>query len=151
MEKKNEIKEEKEKKKEKEIKENNKENKNKQETNKIKEKNDKEIKQLKRPSAWIFLEGDNLFGFHLTFVLMIVIPISTFFIVRNILRRFNFSENQQNVFGVISVLISVWVILISYIVYYFRNDFYTVFCKKRENEKEEEKEKEKEKGKAKTE
>ena len=118
-------------------------NKRKEETNKIKEKNDKEIKQMKRHSAWIFLQGDNLQGFHLTFVLMIVIPISTFYIIRSILRKYNYSQNQQNVFGLIGVLISVWTILISYIVYYFRNDFYTVFCKKREKEQENEKEKEK--------
>ncbi len=118
-------------------------NKRKEETNKIKEKKGKEIKQMKRHSAWIFLQGDNLQGFHLTFVLMIVIPISTFYIIRSILRKYNYSQNQQNVFGLIGVLISVWTILISYIVYYFRNDFYTVFCKKREKEQENEKEKEK--------
>ena len=98
---------------------------------------EKEIINTKKPSAWIFLEGENLQGFHITFILMIIIPISTFFIIRNILAKFNFTRNQQDVFGVIGVLISIWLILISYAIYYFRNDFYTVFCKKKVKDKSE--------------
>ena len=90
-----------------------------------------------KPSPMIFLTSDNLQGFHFTFIMMIILPITTFFIVRNVLKKFNFTENQQNVYGVVGVLISVWLILVSYIVYYFRNDFYTVFCKKKEKMKEE--------------
>ena len=98
---------------------------------------EKEIINTKKPSAWIFLEGENLQGFHVTFILMIIIPISTFFIIRNILAKFNFTRNQQDVFGVIGVLISIWLILISYAIYYFRNDFYRVFCKKKVKDKSE--------------
>ena len=115
--------------------ENQKDNINKDIKNKIKEENKKKIKQVKKLSPWIFLQGENLQGFHLTFILMIIIPISTFFIIRNILSKFNFSRNQQDVYGVIGVLISVWLILVSYTIYYFRNDFYTVFCKKKDKEK----------------
>ena len=115
--------------------ENNKEKINKEESDKIKEENKKEIKQIKKLSPWIFLQGENLQGFHTTFILMIIIPISTFFIIRNILSKFNFTRNQQDVYGVIGVLISVWLILVSYTIYYFRNDFYTVFCKKKDKEK----------------
>ena len=115
--------------------ENNKEKINKDESDKIKEENKKEIKQIKKLSPWIFLQGENLQGFHTTFILMIIIPISTFFIIRNILSKFNFTRNQQDVYGVIGVLISVWLILVSYTIYYFRNDFYTVFCKKKDKEK----------------
>ena len=115
--------------------ENNKEKINKDESDKIKEENKKEIKQIKKLSPWIFLQGENLQGFHSTFILMIIIPISTFFIIRNILSKFNFTRNQQDVYGVIGVLISVWLILVSYTIYYFRNDFYTVFCKKKDKEK----------------
>ena len=109
------------------------------ENNNIKKDNNKleqeEKKVLKKPSAWIFLQSDDLQGFHITFVLMIIIPISVFFIIRNILHKFNFTRNQQDVYGVIGVLISVWMILISYIVYYFRNDFKAFFCPKKEKEK----------------
>ena len=115
--------------------ENNKEKINKEESDKIKEENKKEIQPAKKPSPWIFLQGENLQGFHTTFILMIIIPISTFFIIRNILSKFNFTRNQQDVYGVIGVLISVWLILVSYTIYYFRNDFYTVFCKKKDKEK----------------
>ena len=115
--------------------ENNKEKINKEESDKIKEENKKEIKQIKKLSPWIFLQGENLQGFHTTFILMIIIPISTFFIIRNILSKFNFTRNQQDVYGVIGVLISVWLILVSYTIYYFRNDFYIVFCKKKDKEK----------------
>ena len=115
--------------------ENNKEKINKEESDKIKEENKKEIKQIKKLSPWIFLQGENLQGFHTTFILMIIIPISTFFIIRNILSKFNFTRNQQDIYGVIGVLISVWLILVSYTIYYFRNDFYTVFCKKKDKEK----------------
>ena len=118
----------------------NKENNIEEKTNKIETENKKEIKDLKekeikRPSPWIFLQGENLQGFHTTFILMIIIPISIFFIIRFVLNKFNFTKNQQDVFGVIGVLVSVWLILISYAIYYFKDDFYTVFCKKKEGDK----------------
>ena len=56
-----------------------------------------------------------------------------------VLITYNFSKNQQNVYGVVGVLISVWLILVSYIIYYFRNDFYVVCCKKKEKGKEKDK------------
>ena len=126
---------------------------NKEETKKQKKNNDKKIEVeqekinkennnneeypeiKKKASPWVFLNGNDLQGFHTAFILMIILPISVFFIIRNILSKFNFSKNQQNVYGVVGVLISVWLILVSYIIYYFRNDFYIVFCKKKENEK----------------
>ena len=114
---------------------------NKKEAHKDINNNEKDNNLLKKPSPWVFLQGGDLQGFHLTFILMIIIPISVFFIIRNILDKFNFSRNQQDVFGVVGVLISVWMILISYIIYYFRNDFYAFFCQKKEKEKEKEKEK----------
>ena len=104
-----------------------------------KEKKEKEEKEIKKPSAWIFFYGDNLQGFHIAFILMIIIPITIFFIIRNILAKYNFNKSQQDVFGVIGVLISVWFILISFAIYYFRDDFYTVFCKKKENDNKKEK------------
>ena len=118
----------------------NKENNIEEKTNKIgpenkKEEKDLKEKEIKRPSPWIFLQGENLQGFHTTFILMIIIPISMFFIIRTILNKFNFTKNQQDVFGVIGVLVSVWLILISYAIYYFKDDFYTVFCKKKEGDK----------------
>ena len=106
--------------------------------NVIKEEEKKE-KEIKKPSAWIFFYGDNLQGFHIAFILMIIIPITIFFIIRNILAKYNFNKSQQDVFGVIGVLISVWFILISFAIYYFRDDFYTVFCKKKENDNKKEK------------
>ena len=111
----------------------------KEENNDIKKDNNKveeETKKLlKKPSPWIFLQSDDLQGFHITFILMIIIPISVFFIIRNILNRFNFTRNQQDVYGVIGVLVSVWMILISYIIYYFRNDFKAFFCPRKAKEK----------------
>ena len=104
-----------------------------------KEKEEKKEKKIKKPSAWIFFYGDNLQGFHVAFILMIIIPITIFFIIRNILAKYNFNKSQQDVFGVIGVLISVWFILISFAIYYFRDDFYTVFCKKKENDNKKEK------------
>ena len=120
----------------------NKENNIEEKTNKIGPENKKEEKDLKekeikmkKPSPWIFLQGENLKGFHTTFILMIIIPISTFFIIRTVLNKFNFTRNQQDVFGVIGVLVSVWFILVSYAIYYFKDDFVTVFCKKKEEDK----------------
>ena len=104
-----------------------------------KEKETKKVKEIKKPSAWIFFYGDNLQGFHIAFILMIIIPITIFFIIRNMLAKYNFNKSQQDVFGVIGVLISVWFILISFAIYYFRDDFYTVFCKKKENDNKKEK------------
>ena len=104
-----------------------------------KEKEEKKEKEIKKPSAWIFFYGDNLQGFHIAFILMIIIPITIFFIIRNMLAKYNFNKSQQDVFGVIGVLISVWFILISFAIYYFRDDFYTVFCKKKENDNKKEK------------
>ena len=93
----------------------------------------------KKISPWVFLQNNDLQGFHTAFILMIILPISVFFIIRNILSKYNFSKNQQNVYGVVGVLISVWLILVSYIIYYFRNDFYVVCCKKKEKGKEKDK------------
>ena len=123
----------------KEEKEKNEEKVEKEENNDIKKDNNKvkeeTKKMVKKPSPWIFLQSDDLQGFHITFILMIIIPISVFFIIRNILHRFNFTRNQQDVYGVIGVLVSVWMILISYILYYFRNDFKAFFCPRKEKEK----------------
>ena len=110
----------------------------KMENNDIKADNNKSEeskKFIKKPSPWIFLQSNELQGFHITFILMIIIPISVFFIIRNILYKFNFTRNQQDVYGVIGVLISIWMILISYIIYYFRNDFKAFFCPKKGKEK----------------
>ncbi len=106
---------------------------------KLKEKKKEDIKPIKKPNFWIFLNGENLRGFHITFVLMIIIPISTFFIIRNVLKKYNFSRNQQDVYGVIGMLVSVWTILVCYIIYYFREDCSAVFCKKKQQEKEKDK------------
>ena len=92
---------------------------------------------VKRTSPWMFLYGKDLQGFHTAFILMIIFPISVFYIIRNILDKYNFTRNQQDTYGLIGMLISVWIILVTYIVYYFRNDFYTVFCQKKGKEKEE--------------
>ena len=92
---------------------------------------------VKRTSPWMFLYGKDLQGFHTAFILMIIFPISVFYIIRNILDKYNFTRNQQDTYGLIGMLIAVWIILVTYIVYYFRNDFYTVFCQKKEKEKEE--------------
>ena len=119
--------------------ENNKEKNNKNETNKIEQEKEMKLKGIKRPSPWIFFYGENLQGFHTAFILMIIIPITTFLLIRFILNKFNFTKNQQDVFGVIGVLISVWLILISYAIYYFKDDFYTVFCKKKGKDKNKEK------------
>ena len=107
----------------------------KEKINKDNNNNEESPEIKKKASPWVFLNGNDLQGFHTAFILMIILPISVFFIIRNILSKFNFSKNQQNVYGVVGVLISVWLILVSYIIYYFRNDFYTVFCKKKEKEK----------------
>ena len=109
----------------------------KEENKEINKDNENDKKIIKKPSPWVFLYGDDLLGFHLTFILMIIIPISVFFIIRNILNKFNFSRNQQDAYGVVGVLISVWMILISYIIYYFRGDFYAFFCQKDKKEKKE--------------
>ena len=109
------------------------------ENNKINEEVNKEKKENKggkginKPSPWIFLLGDNLQGFHLAFILMIIIPLSVFFIIRTILNKYNFTKIQQDVFGVIGVLVSVWTILVSLAIYYFKDDCYTVFCKRNKN------------------
>ena len=92
---------------------------------------------VKRTSPWMFLYGKDLQGFHTAFILMIIFPITVFYIIRYILDKYNFTRNQQDTYGLIGMLIAVWIILVTYIVYYFRNDFYTVFCQKKEKEKEE--------------
>ena len=100
--------------------------------------NEKDLKNVrKKQSALVFIQDSNLQGFHITFILMIIIPISVFFLIKKILKKFDFSSNQQDVYGVIGVLISVWAILVSYIIYYFRNDFYLFFCRKDEKNKKE--------------
>ena len=105
--------------------------------NNDKKDNEFAYNNVKRASPWIFIYGKDLQGFHTAFILMIIFPISVFYIIRNILDKYNFTRNQQDTYGLIGMLIAVWIILVTYIVYYFRNDFYTVFCQKKEKEKEE--------------
>lgn len=123
-----------------EIEKNDKENKDDENNiNEYKNKNEQNLNDIsnKKLSPMVFISNDNLQGFHFAFIMMIILPLATFFTIRNILKKLNFTKNQQDVYGVVGVLVSVWFILISYIIYYFRNDFYTVFCKKKEKIKEE--------------
>jgi hypothetical protein len=42
----------------------------------------------------------------------------------------HYSVKKADLYSVIAVLVYMWIIIICYIVYYFSEDFYKVFCKK---------------------
>ena len=54
-----------------------------------------------------------LYGFYISFVLMIVLPLSSFFITRSYLRSKNYLPEQQDTYAAISVICTIWIILIT--------------------------------------
>jgi hypothetical protein len=64
---------------------------------------------------------------------MIVLPLTSFFGTRWILRtKFQIPANKVDIYSAIAAIVSIYSLIIVYIVYYYREDFKTVFCKKRQ-------------------
>lgn len=79
-----------------------------------------------------------LYGFYFGFVVMIVLPIISFFITKSITKSMGYNKSKQEMFGMISSVVVIWIIMITYAVYYCKEDFVQVFCKKKgEKEKKE--------------
>ena len=113
-----------------------KENNNKEEE---KKENIEEI-QNKKPSYKIFFNNPELNGFYLAFFAMLFFPIITFFISRNVFKSFGYSQAKQDAYAMICSIIIIWIILVSFIVIYYLDDFKKVFGKNN-NEKKDIKEK----------
>lgn len=117
------------------------------EKNKIKKENNKE-KELKNTEKkeeneyfnqslkWsIILGNPELDGIRLIFILMIILPFSTFFISRHLFYKFKYEIDKINLYSFLICVLTIWIILISTSVYYFKNDFQKVFCPKKNKEK----------------
>lgn len=96
-------------------------------------KNENENKNEKVKFSILPFLDDKLIGFQITFVLMIAIPLSLFFSSRKILSIYGYTQNQQDTFAVIISAVSIWTIMISYVIYYGGQDIKTVFFKKEED------------------
>ena len=83
----------------------------------------------------IILGNPELDGIRLIFVLMIIIPFSTFYISRQLFYKYKYDIDKINLYSLIICIITIWIILISTSIYYFKDDFQKVFCKKKNEEK----------------
>lgn len=81
-------------------------------------------------------------AFVFTFISMIVFPITFFFVSRgkiycyNLIsdyfqNKLNWNIDKSNTYSAIIAILTIYFIIVSYVVYYFSEDFRQVFCKKR--------------------
>ena len=115
-------------------------NKIKKENNKEKELKNTEIKEeneyFNQSLKWsIILGNPELDGIRLIFILMIILPFLTFFISRHLFYKFKYEIDKINLYSFLICVLTIWIILISTSVYYFKNDFQKVFCPKKNKEK----------------
>jgi hypothetical protein len=91
---------------------------------------------LNQSLKWsIILGNPELDGIRLIFILMIILPFSTFFISRHLFYKFKYEIDKINLYSFLICVLTIWIILISTSVYYFKNDFQKVFCPKKNKEK----------------
>ena len=83
----------------------------------------------------IILGNPELDGIRLIFVLMIILPFSTFYISRQLFYKYKYDIDKINLYSLIICIITIWIILISTSIYYFKDDFQKVFCPKKNEEK----------------
>ena len=83
----------------------------------------------------IILGNPELDGIRLIFVLMLIIPFSTFYISRQLFYKYKYDIDKINLYSLIIYIITIWIILISTSIYYFKEDFQKVFCPKKNEEK----------------
>ena len=95
------------------------------------------IKYEKLGIGAFFKFTPKLYGFYISFILMIILPLSSFFITRSYFRSKKFLPEQQDTYAAVSVLCTIWLILITISIYYFREDCKIVFCSKQSKHKSE--------------
>jgi hypothetical protein len=113
--------------------------KNKKENEK-KENEKKENEKLneidKKSLLWSIILGDpNLDDLRIIFILMIILPFSSFFISRHFFYKYNFNIDKINLYSFLICIITIWLILISMSIYFFKSDFQKVFCPKKNEQK----------------
>jgi hypothetical protein len=96
---------------------------------------DNDVKYEKLGVGAFFRFTPDLYGFYISFILMIILPLSSFFITRSYFRNKNYLPEQQDTYAAISVICTVWLILITISVYYFHEDCKSVFCSKQTKRK----------------
>ena len=99
--------------------------------------NNDTVKYEKLGIGAFFRFTPELYGFYISFILMIILPLSSFFITRSYFRSKNYLPEQQDTYAAISVICTIWLILITISVYYFREDCKIVFCSKQNKHKSE--------------
>lgn len=81
-----------------------------------------------------------LIGFQITFLLMLVLPVIGFFIAKCIFKlniivavfiSLQFDSRKVNTYSFIASVIIVWTIMMSYSIYYVKDEIKLVFCNKR--------------------
>lgn len=108
-------------------------------TNESEQKEMEEISQTQKLGVGAFFTfKPELYGFYFGFVVMIVLPIISFFITKSVSKSMGYNKTKQEMYGMISSVIVIWIIMITYAIYYCKEDFVQVFCKKKgEKEKKE--------------
>ena len=74
---------------------------------------DNGVKYEKLGVGAFFRFTPDLYGFYISFILMIILPLSSFFITRSYFRNKNYLPEQQDTYAAISVICTVWLILIT--------------------------------------
>ena len=106
-----------------------KENSKKNHTNESEQKEMEEISQTQKLGIGAFFTfKPELYGFYFGFVVMIVLPILSFFITKSVSKSMGYNKTKQEMYGMISSVIVIWIIMITYAVYYCKEDFVQVFC-----------------------
>ena len=68
-----------------------------------------------------------LYGFYFGFIIMIIVPLISFFVTKSVCASLNYSKSKQDMYGMISSVIFIWIIMVSYAIYYCKSDFVAVF------------------------
>lgn len=82
----------------------------------------------------VILGIDNNYGiFIITFFSLLIGPFYVFSYAREYFNKLH-PQKTADMYSVIAVLVYMWVIIVAYVIYYFSEDFYKVFCKRKAND-----------------
>ena len=91
-----------------------KENSKKNHTNESEQKEMEEISQTQKLGIGAFFTfKPELYGFYFGFVVMIVLPILSFFITKSVSKSMGYNKTKQEMYGMISSVIVIWIIMIT--------------------------------------
>lgn len=75
----------------------------------------------------------NYYIFLFVFFSILIIPYNLFFYMRDVLLEY-VDSNKADIYSTVIVVVVLWMFILTYILYYFANDFKLVFGKREEKE-----------------